>query len=359
MWEFRPYTSYLYNEVIMHTDNQIEELIAGYLSGQATREDAARLMDWIQESPENRRYYQRLRNVWQVASPAFPADRVDVLAAHDKVMRQIDRRKWYQSAFARYWQYAAAILLLPLLILSSYLYISGRQMTYAQVSYQEVFAPYGTHARISLPDGSIVWLNAGSTLKYPTVFKGKERNVALTGEAFFEVESDPQNPFVVQTSRMEVSAVGTAFNVEAYRGDSIVSVTMVQGKVHVSLGNAHPFSLTAGERMGYNLNTASCRIVKTDPYKWYAWKDGSLVFRDDPLEYVFKKIGQTFNIDIVVKDPNIARHPYRATFQRESLDEILRLLRMTAPIRYENFDREKAVDNQYEKQRIEVYRIKN
>ena len=199
-------------------------------------------------------------------------------------MSRITPVKWYESRFIRYWQYAAAILLLPLVVFSSYLFISNQRTEYSQVAYQEVFAPYGTHSRVNLPDGSLVWLNAGSSLKYPTVFDWDKRQVELSGEAYFEVESDPEHPFIVQTDGVEVSAVGTAFNVEAYRNDSIVAVTMAIGKVNVSLGKQRVFSLVSGERMGYNVNTSSCRIEQIDPYKWYAWKDGALVFRNDPLE---------------------------------------------------------------------------
>lgn len=343
---------------MMNTREQIEELITGYLSGNTKKEDTERLVAWIKESPDNLMHYQRLKNIWQVAHPAFGADTIDVASANEKMMRQIDPVKWYESRFVRYWQYAAAILLLPLVIFSSYLFISNQRTEYAQVTYQEIFAPYGTHSRVNLPDGSLVWLNAGSSLRYPTAFDRDKRQVELSGEAYFEVESDPEHPFIVQTDRVEVSAVGTAFNVEAYRDDSIVAVTMATGKVNVSLGKQQVFSLVSGERMGYNVNTSSCRIERIDPYKWYAWKDGAMVFRDDPLEYVFKKIGQTFNVDIVLKDTAIAHQPYRATFQQESLDEILRLLQLTAPIHYKYSNRERGIDNHYRKQKIEVYNTK-
>lgn len=342
----------------MSTRKQIEELITGYLSGNTNKEDTERLVAWIKESPDNLRYYQRLKNIWQVSHPAFGADTIQVASANEKMMSRITPVKWYESRFIRYWQYAAAILLLPLVVFSSYLFISNQRTEYSQVAYQEVFAPYGTHSRVNLPDGSLVCLNAGSSLKYPTVFDWDKRQVELSGEAYFEVESDPEHPFIVQTDGVEVSAVGTAFNVEAYRNDSIVAVTMAIGKVNVSLGKQRVFSLVSGERMGYNVNTSSCRIEQIDPYKWYAWKDGALVFRNDPLEYVFKKIGQTFNVDIVLKDTAIAHQPYRATFQQESLDEILRLLRLTAPIQYKYSNRERGTDNHYRKQKIEVYKTK-
>lgn len=225
----------------MSTRKQIEELITGYLSGNTNKEDTERLVAWIKESPDNLRYYQRLKNIWQVSHPAFGADTIQVASANEKMMSRITPVKWYESRFIRYWQYAAAILLLPLVVFSSYLFISNQRTEYSQVAYQEVFAPYGTHSRVNLPDGSLVWLNAGSSLKYPTVFDWDKRQVELSGEAYFEVESDPEHPFIVQTDGVEVSAVGTAFNVEAYRNDSIVAVTMAIGKVNVSLGNNESF----------------------------------------------------------------------------------------------------------------------
>ena len=172
----------------MSTRKQIEELITGYLSGNTNKEDTERLVAWIKESPDNLRYYQRLKNIWQVSHPAFGADTIQVASANEKMMSRITPVKWYESRFIRYWQYAAAILLLPLVVFSSYLFISNQRTEYSQVAYQEVFAPYGTHSRVNLPDGSLVWLNAGSSLKYPTVFDWDKRQVELSGEAYFEVE---------------------------------------------------------------------------------------------------------------------------------------------------------------------------
>lgn len=180
----------------------------------------------------------------------------------------------------------------------------------------------------------------------------------MQGEGYFEVKSDKQHPFVVRTPRLTVTATGTAFNVNSYESDSIIAVTMTNGKVQIAIGKTPAFALVPGERLSYNHIQNRYRIQQTDPYKWYAWKNGCLVFRDDPLKYVFKRIGQTFNVDIQIEDVSLARHLYRATFENESLDEILRLLKMTAPIAYDCPKREKSADNSYKKQHIRVYRLK-
>lgn len=339
----------------MDKKEEIEELSARYFSGESTPEEIDLLTGWVQADPENRAYYQRLRNIWDVSHPAFPPADINVEKAHDAFINRIQSPKKYRSVIIRYWQYAAAILLLPLILSVSYLLYERSQLL-AEVTYQEVFSPYGTHSMLNLPDGTVAWLNGGSSLRYPTVFHQGKRNVTLSGEAYFEVESDKENPFIVETHNIKVRATGTAFNVEAYEKDSIISVTMVEGLIDVTFGNTHPILMKPGERMAYNLNTSRYKIKETDPYKWYAWKDGMMIFRDDPLEYVFKKIGQTFNVDIAMKDTSIANHLYRATFQEESLDEILRLLQLTAPIRYNHFQRKTNEENRYDKQKIEVYK---
>lgn len=338
------------------TEKGIEQLIINYLTKKASPEDVDKLNNWIEESSENYQYYQQTRNIWEMTHPAFNPEDININSAHEKIMQKLQQKKWYVTMYT-YWQKVAAILLLPLLIFSTYYIITTNQQEPPPITYQEIFAPYGTHSTVNLPDGSIVWLNAGSSIKYPTVFTSGNRDVYLTGEAYFEVQSDTKNPFYVHLDKVKVRATGTAFNIEAYKHDSLIAVTLIEGKVDITIGNNQSFDLLPGERMGYYIGSARCEVIKTDTYKWYAWKDGTMVFRDDPLEYVFKKIGKTFNVHIDV-NPEIANFPYRATFKEEPLDEILRLLKLSAPINYKKSDRKMTENGEYIKQTIEVFGTK-
>ena len=257
-------------------------------------------------------------------------------------------------SFLHYWQQVAAILLLPLLILSAYLYF--KPASQIAETYQELFTPYGTWSVVNLPDGSKVWLNAGSSLKYPTQFNDKQRVVSMQGEAYFEVESDKEHPFIVKTKQLTVEATGTAFNVNAYAPDHVAAVTLVKGKVAVTLDQKKTISLSPGEKIDYNLGTALYNVNKTNTYKWCSWKDGILIFRDDPLEYVFKRLGQTYNVEFILKDAELGKYSYKATFEGESLNEILRLLEMSAPIRCKEVSNRNTNNEKFEKQRIEVSR---
>lgn len=343
----------------MTEKDHIQPLITAYLSGKATDQERRELEEWVKQSPDNNRYFQEMRNVWQVMHPAFNPTEIDVFAAEKNIFANIaTTRRNISRTILLYWQRVAAILVIPLLLLCAYLYLNKDSSPYDAIQYQEVKSPHGTFSEVRLPDGTNVWLNGGSTLRYPLVFRKGERDVLLNGEGYFEVRSDKENPFIVKTNQITLRATGTAFNVEAYNTDSITAVTLVNGKIDVSFGNSSPVAMVPGERASFNNTTKQCLITQTDPYKWYAWKDGLMIFRDDPLWYVFKRLGLTFNVDIDLKDATLANSPYRATFEHESLDEILRLLEMSAPLSFKQNKRVKGRNNAYEKQTIEVYRRK-
>lgn len=337
----------------------IQPLITAFLSGNATDGERRELEEWVKQSPDNNRYFQEMRNVWQAMNPAFNPSEINVFEAEKNILANIAvTERNVVRVVLLYWQRIAAIIVIPLLVLCTYFYLNKNSSQYNAIEYQEVKSPHGTFSEVCLSDGTHVWLNGGSSLRYPLVFRKGEREVFLKGEGYFEVEADKENPFVVETGRITLRATGTAFNIEAYNNDSITAVTMVKGKVDVAFGNSSPVAMIPGERASFNNLTKQCLIAKTDPYKWYAWKDGLMIFRDDPLSYVFKRLGQTFNVNIDLRDTTLANAPYRATFEYESLDEILRLLRMSAPLSFKQNKRVKDKNNIYEKQTVEVYRAK-
>jgi ferric-dicitrate binding protein FerR (iron transport regulator) len=341
----------------MLNENQIELLITACLTGKATGHEQQLLDTWVHADSEHLRYYQDFVNLWQLTHPAFDPKEIDVTKAGQRMNKKISETGIVKKTWI-YWQRAAAIVLIPLLLLSAYLFVNDRTATYEATEYQELKTPHGMYSRIDLPDGSQVWLNGGSSLRYPSKFRQGQRQVSLTGEGYFEVHSDKKNPFVVKTAQMTLTATGTKFNVEAYATDSLTAVTMAGGVVEVIFGTTDSLILKPGERAFYNNQTQKETVLKTDPYKWYAWKDGQMIFRNDPLQYVFKRLEQTFNVEIILKDGEIANELYRASFRDESLDEILKLLEMSAPIRFVQLKRTQDANQSYEKQQIEVYRRK-
>jgi ferric-dicitrate binding protein FerR (iron transport regulator) len=191
------------------------------------------------------------------------------------------------------------------------------------------------------------------------VFKGKSREVALNGEAYFDVISNPQKPFVVSGKNIRVVAYGTSFNVEAYPEDQMNKVTLVKGKVEVfgekdnktrSLG-----LLTPGEMCVFNSEQSSAEFVRVDASKITSWKDGKLVFINEPFSEVVKKLDRRYSVNIVIKDERLKDYSYLATFEDETLDEALNLLKLSAPIKIKEREREKKPDGSYGERTIEFY----
>lgn len=349
----------------MTNSDNLEKVILRYLSKEATPEEIKYIKVWLKES-DNRKIFTQKKSVWDATNPSFYPDSISLDKAYKNIRPEIKANKHKirsKKSFIHYWQQVSAILILPLLLGGIYLLlVKNNSISQIQeiTSYQEIFSPYGTRSIVYLPDSSKVWLNAGGYLKYPLHFRNNNRKVYLIGEAYFKVKSDKKNPFIVETSNMSIKATGTEFNVEAFKKDTIAAVTLTNGIVDIALLNNKKtkLQLSPNERISYNKESSSYEIRQTDPYKWYSWKDGVLAFRNDPLEYVFKRLGYMYNIDFIIKDKEISQYVYRATFEGESLDQILKLLEISAPISYRRVGIRKDSDNFYQRQRIEVFKTK-
>jgi len=251
----------------------------------------------------------------------------------------------------------AAILLIPMMIstgILSYLYLN-RQETYETFSYLTTEAAPGTVIQIELPDKSKVWLNAGSSLRYPSRFTENERLVFLNGEGYFDVEANPTQPFLVGLDEdIRVKAYGTQFNISSYPEDEHIETTLEEGLVDV-LFNKQTVQLRPGEFISYNKedNNASVREVNTDEKT--AWKDGKLIFRNTPINDVAKRLSRRFNVDVIVHNESGKDYKFRATFTNETLVQILSYLKLAEPIEWTITDGEVQDDNTFGRQRIDLW----
>ncbi len=335
----------------------IDEIIVKWFSKTLDEDERRFLEQWVQESAENAAYFQQINNIWQMSNPAFDPESVDEEKAMNAVLHRIEERRWTQAPVIIWWQRIAAVVLLPILLMAGYLLLFTHSSSQKIIAYQEITAPMGVSSKVDLPDGSTVWLNSGSKLRFPVSFEGKQRNVTLSGEAFFKVHSDKKHPFIVSTRTLKVTATGTQFNVEAYSSDTITSVTLVEGVVDVGMNKNRNINLLPNQRIVFNSLSDRYETTVTDSRKWGIWKDGIMEFRDEPLKDVFKRIGRNFNVNIKVRDPALGQQLYRATFESESFEEILHLIQMTAPIQYKRSGRNKTLDGKYEKEIIEVCKL--
>lgn len=251
---------------------------------------------------------------------------------------------------------AAAILLLPLILYSVYSTFLNTQ-TAGLHSQIEIVSPQGARTHFQLPDGTEGWLNSGSSLKYNNGFL-KKRRVELIGEAWFDVVHNRKIPFTVHTQSLDVLDLGTKFNVAAYQDENSTEVVLQEGKVKIDgYKGTLNVDLKPDEKFIFNKQSQSGTIQPVDADQLTAWKDGLLVFRNEPLSEVLKRVGRWYNVDIVLADADLANFKYRATFQEEQVDEVIRLISLTLPIEY-SFENRVMDDNGIFKKRTITIRRK-
>lgn len=248
----------------------------------------------------------------------------------------------------------AAILLFPLLGLSAYLYYQTNTLKSKPAGLLETTTAYGVRTKITLSDGSEVWLNSGSTLSYPEHFTEEKRQVTLSGEAFFKVKSDKDHRFDVQTSDgITVSAYGTEFNVQAYAEEPDIKATLAEGHIQIDqINQSASQELIPGEQAVYSRHTQQMQVRKANLLVETAWKDGKLVFRRTPMEEIAKQLSRHFNVNIQLQGKEIFDYTYSATFTTETLAEILSLLEKTAPIRCEIIEPQQQNDLAFTRKKV-------
>jgi len=195
-------------------------------------------------------------------------------------------------------------------------------------------------------------LNSGSYLSYSLPF-ANNRQLKLEGEAWFEVKSDESHPFEISAGNSTVEVVGTSFNLSAYPVENYIEIVLDEGKVEF-MGNNDEEKVTIlpEERLVYQNGQTSKTVV--DPDKYSAWTEGKLVFRGDPMAEVARRIERWYNVKVNIADKELEKYSFRATFQDDSLEEVLKLLAMTSPIRYKITPRKFLPDGTYDAEVITI-----
>lgn len=265
-------------------------------------------------------------------------------------------------SFIQYLSRIAAVLFIPLLV-ASLLLLFQVQSFRSDKSWAEIHAPHGTRTDFHLPDGSTGHLNGGSTIKFPTQFTGKIRRVELIGQAYFNVVSNHKRPFIVSTETIDIKATGTSFDVMAYPDEAITEVTLLNGKVEVFRKKENVIAsmgiLKPDESLIYNAKSGSRKIQSGNSADKLSWVDGKLLFKYEPFDEVVRKLNRWYNVNIEIKDTLLESYIYYGAFQDETLDEVLKLLQYTAPIKYQDIQRKRKQDGTFEKREIEIYYSKN
>lgn len=204
--------------------------------------------------------------------------------------------------------------------------------------YNEIYIPNGQQFKLKLSDGSIVWLNSGSKLRFPQNFlkSSTNRTVYLEGEAFFDVTSNKEQPFIVNSQNINVTVLGTRFNVSSYANDGAIATTLVEGAVNVSEENAPQNTLALAPSYQARFNKTELSFTKTmvNTYIYTAWMQNKLYIEDLKFSEILKKLERAHNVTFINNYPDLDKEVYQGEFANESLDAILKTIALSTPFEY-------------------------
>ena len=302
-------------------------LITKYFEGEITAAERKLLFSMIQTDEKLRKDFSSVQNLYALSSwlpnenDEFEA--VDKLAAFKHTHC---RKKRYPIHILKHAAgYAAAICIT---ILSTWMVMNYREPAEEMVTYEEFTTPSGQRAMVKLHDGTTVWLNARSTLRYPNHFAREERKVELDGEAFFDVEHNEHKPFVVSTEKLDIKVLGTKFNVFAYKGREEFNTALLEGsvKVYERMNEEKALFMNPNECVELKDNKLVKRPMGNTDF--LLWKEGIYAFDDVPFEDIIKKFELYYDIVITVNNSKLMKYKFSGKFrQRDGVESALRTLR--------------------------------
>jgi len=365
----------------LELNDSLQRAIISFYSGSLTKEEAGELIAWLQEDARNRKYFREMGEIWHI-SGSLSTHQYDSSKALKLLKKKISRRD-IRPVETRIFRVsynlinrAAAVLLVLLLTGAGYIFFfRTNTATQAQSRYSafiETVAPKGSKSFITLYDGTQIWLNADTRLRYPLDYGNKQRDVYLEGEAYFKVAKNKKVPFIVHTSGVNITALGTAFNVKSYNEESRIETTLEEGSVKIEANQStdkavQPILLKPGQSAIIQKTTGQValnekqketdkadqsqpksrkaerdfvpvliNVTKVSDTRLYtSWKDSKWVFRNEELGDLATKLERRYDVKITFADEDLKKYAFTGTLKDESLEQVLKVLSLTAPIRFE------------------------
>lgn len=363
----------------METNKPINQIILCYLEGDITPEELTELDLWLQEDKDHKSYFEEIQTIWLATETKLQLTN----QAIDKEWVKLEKRNFPKQRLHPHWKqviWAAAIFILGILFswTASNFFGSGfRGETQGCV----VTTPLGAKSNVTLPDGTRVILNAGSTLKYPGTFGQNTREVTLEGEAYFEVTKNKSKQFQVHTSDITVKAYGTKFNVKSYGEDKTIETTLIEGSVGVvknkDSGHKHEeLLLKPQEQLVFYKTSSLVNKLTNDPDKaleqeedktgkqemqarpreqttekimiskgidpllFTSWTEDRLILKSEPMQKMAISIERKYNIKIHFEDADIKDFRFTGTIENETLENLLAAISIASPVEYTVKDRD-------------------
>ena len=321
------------------TDKQIEEVLAGI----ASPEDAKYVAEWF-ATEEGSDY---LEAAMTQDSELIKNEFADLYVDHDipskKILEQI-RKNIRIKKLKRICFRVAAVLIPVVLIVGLYMQLNSKVDLFGTSEYEEVVVDKGERIQIMFQDGTKVYINSDSKLRYPKKFALNTREVYLEGEAYFVVAKNKNRPFIVNLSGPAIHVLGTSFNVQDYPENKDIVVCLDEGNINLTLPTEKKYPVQPGERLVYNKDNQQCTISKMNDMQHLSMlKQNVIVFKDTPLPEVIKILNRWYNVEFKVEDENVLKYVYTLTSDNTLLEKVLMDLEKIAPVKFEYNEDKKEV----------------
>lgn len=319
----------------------MNEQIIKYFLGELTEDEQVRLLRRRDSDPEIKKDFASCQNMLAIfsLSPGLPDKEYTLKKL--RLLKQTKRKKNIRRIIYASAGYAAAICLF--VVFAWFWTTSGMKHCTGDLSagQQELFVPAGQRARITLPDGTIAWLNAGSTLTYPSVF-GEERMVSLTGEAYFDVSENIEKPFIVSTETFHVMALGTQFNVYSYPKAPRQHIILMDGKIKIYKPDSESDGIIMSPNQQLYCEKGEFRLEAFQDRDRLLWKDGIYSFKNERLDAIIEKLELYFDVSIIIDTPSLLEKEYTGKFRQK--DGVVEILRIIQKIHYFRIDKDEELN---------------
>ncbi|MEZ2336887.1 FecR family protein [Mucilaginibacter sp. RCC_168] len=321
----------------MNTES-INNLLKQYINNTITKSDLERLMHYISQASADEELSRLMKEQWELDANSYPFDHLQNELLYQKIITD-PRFGGSETAgsksvfpFRRFISVAAGLLLFLGMGFIAYQYLKT-PAPQPEIAYEEKIVPFGQKIQMQLTDGTVVWINSGSKLKFPEKFTGTKRELYLQGEAYFDVAHDASRPFIIHTGKVATQVLGTAFNIKAY-GSNEFDVTVARGKVSVGLIDQQLGILTAEQGLSYN---SISKLSKRYPVTLakLRWMYGDLIFDNMKMADAAETLERWYDIKITLTDPQIRSRRFSASFlKHEHIGQVLNVLSEIAHFSY-------------------------
>jgi ferric-dicitrate binding protein FerR (iron transport regulator) len=313
-----------------HQENIIWNAISSVLNQSATDEEKKIVENWLLQSAGNRKIYATIANIGyfkNIGDLTETKERILAQLQH-KIERPVLQRR------LKIYQFISAAAVALLLIVGSWMLFNRTNGN--EPAFVETMTGNGCKSQITLSDGTKVDLNAGSKIQYPAHFNGKDRNVKLTGEAYFEVAKDSKHPFIVSVENIKIKVLGTHFNVKAFTDDGVITTTLIEGSVSVaSIGNKKTFTLKPNQQLVYTTKTGNFALRNVEAKLFAGWKNNEYYFEHERFEQIARNIERIYNIGVIISSGRIGNETFSGSFgSKDNFYKVLEIMQKQKGFKY-------------------------